>query len=67
MLLIMPNVVGIATWSPPLDSICNSFRGVKFAEELVKIYDFHTFDGFHTFDHGDKKNFRVQNFEENSW
>ena len=44
MLVIVPNVVGFATWSPPLDTIGNSARGVMFAEELVKIYNFHTFD-----------------------
>ena len=44
VLVVVPNVVGFATWSPPLDSIGNSARGVMFAEELVKIYNFHTFD-----------------------
>ena len=44
VLVIVPNVVGFATWSPPLDTIGNSARGVMFAEELVKIYNFHTFD-----------------------
>ena len=60
VLVIVPNVVGFALYSPPLDAIGNSarffhsskyfsllfhFRGVMFAEELVKIYNFHTFDG----------------------
>ena len=44
VLVVVPNVVGFATWSPPLDTIGNSARGVMFAEELVKIYNFHTFD-----------------------
>merc|ERR1712227_878061 len=44
VLVVVPNVVGFATWSPPLDAIGNSARGVMFAEELVKIYSFHTFD-----------------------
>ena len=35
MIIVVPNVVGFATWSPPLDSIGNSARGVMFAEELV--------------------------------
>merc|ERR550534_1225891 len=65
VLVVVPNVVGFATWSPPLDSIGNSARGVMFAEELVKIYNFHTFDsiGEHT---SDKKNPKVQNYEEQS-
>ena len=45
VIVVVPNVVGFATWSPPLDTIGNSARGVMFAEELVKIYNFHTFDG----------------------
>jgi glutaminase len=44
VLVVVPNVVGFATWSPPLDGIGNSARGVMFAEELVKVYNFHTFD-----------------------
>ena len=81
VLVVVPNVVGFATWSPPLDTIGNSARGVMFAEELVKIYNFHTFDsvtvrllsisflaspsqiGEHT---SDKKNPKVQNYEEQS-
>ena len=62
--MIVPDVVGFATWSPPLDSVGNSFRGVKFAEELVKIYHFHTFDSVG--DHGNKKNPKLQNYEEKS-
>ena len=49
VLVVVPNVVGFATWSPPLDSIGNSARGVMFAEELVKIYNFHTFDSVNSY------------------
>jgi len=65
VLVVVPNVVGFATWSPPLDVIGNSARGVMFAEELVKIYSFHTFDsvGDHV---SEKKNPKVQNYEEKS-
>lgn len=65
VLVVVPNVVGFATWSPPLDGIGNSARGVMFAEELVKVYNFHTFDsiGEHT---SEKKNPKVQNYEEQS-
>jgi len=65
VIVVVPNVVGFATWSPPLDVIGNSARGVMFAEELVKIYNFHTFDSVG--DHiSEKKNPKVQNYEEKS-
>ena len=64
--MIVPDVVGFATWSPPLDSVGNSFLGVKFAEELVKIYHFHTFDSVGYHGNGDKKNPKLQNYEEKS-
>ena len=65
MLVVVPNVVGFAVWSPSLDSIGNSVRGVMFAEELVKVYNFHTFEsvGSQT---SEKKNPTVQNHEEKS-
>ena len=65
VLVVVPNVVGFAVWSPSLDVIGNSVRGVMFAEELVKVYNFHTFDavGSQT---STKKNPKVQNHEEKS-
>ena len=44
VIVVVPDVVGLATYSPNLDKIGNSSRGVMFAEELVKIYNFQTFD-----------------------
>lgn len=32
MLVVIPNVMGICTWSPPLDTLGNSCRGVQFCE-----------------------------------
>ena len=65
VLVVVPNVVGFAVWSPALDVIGNSVRGVMFAEEMVKIYNFHTFESVG--DHiSEKKNPKVQNFEEKS-
>jgi len=43
VVLIVPDVVGFAMYSPNLDHIGNSIRGVLFAQELVKMYNFHTF------------------------
>jgi len=44
--------MGFATFSPPLDTVGNSARGVMFFKELVKIYKFHLFDsiGVHVTD-----------------
>ena len=38
LLVIVPNVMGFATWSPPLDAKGNSARGIMFFQELVKVY-----------------------------
>lgn len=32
MLVVIPNVMGICTWSPPLDPFGNSCRGLSFCE-----------------------------------
>lgn len=32
MLIVVPNVMGICTWSPPLDPLGNSCRGLQFCE-----------------------------------
>jgi len=32
LLLVIPNVLGIALWSPPLDQSGNSVRGIEFCK-----------------------------------
>ena len=41
LMVIVPNVMGITLWSPPLDNKGNSVRGVQFCQSLIKLYTFH--------------------------
>ncbi len=44
IMLVVPNVMGIAIWSPNLDEYGNSVRGVEFAHKLTEIFNLHYFD-----------------------
>jgi glutaminase len=44
LMLVVPGVMGVCIWSPRLDPVGNSVRGVAFCKELVTRYNFHVFD-----------------------
>ena len=46
IMLVIPNVMGIVTFSPRLDEIGNSYKGIEFCKLLGQTFNFHIFDSF---------------------
>lgn len=44
IMVVIPNVMGVVTYSPPLDPYGNSTRGVHFFARFTNMFNFHLFD-----------------------
>jgi glutaminase len=57
IMVVVPNVMGFCTWSPRLDRLGNSVRGVDFCKQLVNRFNFHIFENISGL--SDKKDPRI--------
>ncbi|MFA8451578.1 MAG: glutaminase A [Bacteroidales bacterium] len=44
LLMVIPDLMGICIWSPLLDRIGNSVKGIEFCKDLAKQYNIHNFN-----------------------
>lgn len=44
LMLVIPNLMGISIWSPRIDEMGNTVRGVEFCNRLIEEFSFHQYD-----------------------
>ena len=62
---IIPNVMGVAVFSPKLDDIGNSSRGIEFFKKLTAKYPFHVYDNIINSKKKSVLNYEIANEENN--
>ena len=61
LLVVIPNVMGICIWSPNLDDVGNSSRGVELCKRLGETFNFHNYDSLEN--NAEKTDPRKKKFE----